>query len=250
MTEEDFIKEYFSSKNIINESVENELSKSMVAFLGDFISSTNPVAKMLLTYLGYEIARGSANSISGIKKFGGDSDKINNKKLESVDKNFKGKSTKDILKKLKITNTIKNKSNKYLKYFLIMFSVMNYLSKKQIMIHNSDIENIYDNLHSNTYTMTIDNEVIAFNNTWKTIINGATILDERNDKIKDFKDAFKKMMTEFFITDKKLLLHKTLVLITFEEIKSKSLNEANIEVIFKKFYQHFGRQISYKIGND
>ena len=127
MTEEDFIKKYFNSKSIINESGEAGL---MAAFLVDIFTSTNPIAQLLVQYLGYEAARGAANFSSGIKN----SSDIKNKtdsRIKSIDNNLKNKSTKDILKKLKITNTIKNKSNKYLKYFLIMFSVMNYLSKKQ-----------------------------------------------------------------------------------------------------------------------
>jgi hypothetical protein len=96
--------------------------------------------------------------------------------------------------------------------------------------------------------MKIDDQNVYFNDTFSTIILKSTILDKNNKKISDFEKGFNEMMEEFFITN--TFFYKTLVTITFEEIKSSSLNESTIEKIFNIFYRQVGQQIYYKIGND
>jgi hypothetical protein len=245
MTEEDFIKEYFSSKNIINESGEGAL---MFSFLADFLMTSNPVATMLLSYLGYEAARGAANFAGGIKGFADKESKSSKK--SSID-NFlkdKVKSEKDILKLVyPIPNTIKAKRypNRYLKYFLIIFTLQQFLSNRKIKITESNINDIYNNLQRNTYTAYFNDKDISLDETYIIIENSKIITPRQTDDKKGIdKDTFFNMIHYFFI--EKPYLSEQLFILINNHLKKK-IESSNLNYIFNLFNQN---KPKYRIGDD
>lgn len=247
MTEKDFIKEYFNKKNIINESAETAL---MFSFLSDFLLGSNPVAKMLLQYLGYQAARTAANVVSGKNIFGDKKEKNDRKDIKDFLDN-KVKKEKDILKLVHpVPNSISMKRypNRYLKYFLIIFTLQHFLSKNQkIKITEYNINRIYDNLQGNNYSAEFNEQTISLESkeTYNIIENGVISINGKKSGQKGIdKDTFYEMIYEMFVFNP--AMGEQLFIIINNQLKAK-INSASLNYIFNLFYRN---KLKYKIGTD
>jgi hypothetical protein len=234
MTEEEFIKNYFSKKRkTVNESV-----GSTIGAIGDVIGIPIPgeLIDAGLIALDSTVATKPISDFLD-KKVKSQSiiDKIQSNFSKSASKPKTKAEKKDRDDKLKLTGTISNNGNLYLKYFLITFTL--HCIEKKELLNETKIKSIYNEIENNKYDCPITGESFAGS---VVIITKAKINNKKIDE-----DFFYEMLNEIFITNpnKSQYLYN----IINSVLKTTTvINQPNINDIFKRFYQE--QSIKYKIG--
>ena len=206
MNEEEFIKQYFSSKKK-KENI-NELYAPLVPAL-----------------VKYYLARTAAKAVTqGVKNAFKDS--FTSDKIKSSDKSKdKQKTEKDADFKNKLdnlTNIVRNDGHTYFKFFLITYTVRNHFEMDESdKLDNSDINELYNLLLNNNYYCTVISK--KYDNT-------------NNICAKYSEDKFKDIMKEMFNQNKNLANDFfDIIEMELKNISGK-ISYDKVNIIYNKYY--------------
>jgi hypothetical protein len=235
MTEEEFIKKYFEDKKSINE---NEVLKQVAGNVIDFVTDSNPIAKLAKSAIQYGLSRGVSDLgdyISGKTKSFFSSDSKSSSSSDSKNKKI-DPNTKDVYVK-NLIPSIQTSPELYLKFFLIYYAI--YFFSKKGTLTLAGIDDIYKDLKNEKFKSLFDNNTTLINT--DNITNAIIYYDEK--KISN-ENGFKEIMKSLFVDKTNHLGNKFYAKINQAIGSSKTLNITSIKSVFINFFKSNGSKYS------
>jgi hypothetical protein len=214
MKEEEFIKKYFENKKSINES---EILKQVAGNVIDFVTDSNPIAKLAKSAMEYSLSRGGSRLGDYIG--GKTTSFFSSDSKSSSSQSKKSNKSEKIINLKTSTQKIRDSANLYLKYIVLDYFLN---SDKKNFNENAFIK-MYNDIISDDYT---NEKGVRFIGTSK-IKDKATINNKAIDK-----DSFSTMMNEIGVKALNELLKKSQGV-----LKNTNMDlETQVNTIFKDFY--------------
>jgi hypothetical protein len=230
MTEEEFIKDYFRNKKILNEDAIN----AAIDLTTGFLSQGDPLTRLAIEAIKYGIIKTTSDITAKYKDLDSflrhifEMSSKNPKKMVQATKPKSKAESKARNEKLKIRGMIRNSGVLYLKYFLIVFT-LNYFEEASKPRLNSTLSNeIFTDLQLNQYRCPITGERFDESN---IIMNRVMIKNELINQ-----ENFYLMLEELFITGGGSKGSSLYGIINAVLQSTTTIDSKDIDLIFQKFY--------------